>query len=291
MPAAVEEVRLSSDALELSVLPGLGCRLHRLRAFGVDLLRTPSDPSTHADDPFFWGAYVMAPWTNRAAAGPVTIAGRSVDLAPNFADGTAIHGQVYDAPWERRGPGSFGIRRDGGGWPWPYEVTAEISVEGPRLRLAYAVANRSDGAMPAGLGLHPWFRRPLHVGAAARRVHPRNGDPAAPPVDPDGELALDAEREPRRNLDATWLHVHPPRIALRWPADHLRATMSVDPGADPLHLAVATPDDPDATPVEPVTHAPWALDRLAQGDSDAMRLVEPGDAVTLAIELEIARGA
>ncbi len=40
--------------------------------------------------------------------------------------------------------------------------------------------------------------------------------------------------------------------------------------------------------MEPVTHAPWALDRLAGGDPGAMRLVEPGDAVTLAIELEIA---
>ncbi|MCV0403119.1 MAG: hypothetical protein K5924_05355 [Chloroflexi bacterium] len=289
MPHVIEEARLASDELEVSLLPSLGCRLHRLRAFGVELLRTPEDPATHADDPFFWGAYVMAPWTNRATARPMTISGRTVDLAANFADGTAIHGQVYAAPWEQRGPGSFAIRHEGGGWPWAYEVTAEIAVEGPRVRLAYAVTNRSDGPMPAGIGLHPWFRRPIHVGAGARQVHPRNDDPAAEPVDPTGDLALDADREPPGGLDATWLDVDPRRVTLRWPADELGATMTIDPGAAPVHVAVATPDEPPATPVEPVTHAPWALDRLARGKKNAMRLVEPGEPAGLTIELEVTR--
>lgn len=289
MSIAVEEVHWSSDELEASALPALGCRLHRLRAFGVDLLRTPADPATHADDPFFWGAYLMAPWTNRATAGPMTIAGHSVDLAANFADGTAIHGQVYAAPWERRGAGSFGMRHEGGGWPWAYEVSADIAVDGPRLRLAYAVVNRSDGPMPAGIGLHPWFRRPVEVEVRARRVHPHNDDPRAPSVDPAGELALGLGREPARGLDATWLDIAPRRMRLRWPADGLTARVTVAAGSDPMHVAVATPEEPDATAVEPVTHAPWALDRLAGGDPGAMRLVDPGDAVTLVIGVEIAR--
>lgn len=289
MSPAIEEVRLTSDELEVSVLPSLGCRLHRLRAYGVDLLRTPPDPATHADDPFFWGAYVMAPWTNRATAGPMTIAGRGVALSPNFADGSAIHGQVYAAAWEQRGSGLFGIRREGDGWPWAYEVTAEVAVDGPRLRLAYAVINRSDGPMPAGIGLHPWFRRPLTVGAHASAVHPRNDDPEAAPIDPAGDLALDIDSQLPGGLDATWLDVKPPRIELWWPADALTALMTIDSGGDPLYLAVATPEEPDATPVEPVTHAPWALDRLAIGEPGAMRLLDAGDRVTLTVEIDVGR--
>ena len=48
----------SSAALEAIVLPEAGARLHRLRAFGHDLLRTPHEPAIHQADPFFWGAFI-----------------------------------------------------------------------------------------------------------------------------------------------------------------------------------------------------------------------------------------
>ena len=118
------ELVFRSDELEVVLLPELGGRIHRLRAFGTDLLRTPPDPAHHADDPFFWGAYVMAPWCNRAQTGPMQIAGRTVDLAANFADGSAIHGQVSARPWAVHEDGSLRVAGGGGGWPWPYEVVA-----------------------------------------------------------------------------------------------------------------------------------------------------------------------
>ena len=37
----IEEVSWSSDALQVTLLPEIGFRVHRLRAFGVALLRTP----------------------------------------------------------------------------------------------------------------------------------------------------------------------------------------------------------------------------------------------------------
>ena len=39
------ELVLRSDELEVVILPELGGRIHRLRAFGTDLLRTPPDPA------------------------------------------------------------------------------------------------------------------------------------------------------------------------------------------------------------------------------------------------------
>ena len=98
----MEEVVIADGPLEVVVLPEAGARLHRLRAFGHDVLLTPDDPATHLADPFFWGAYVMAPWCNRIEARPTRIGAREVDLASNFPDGTAIHGQVYARPWTAR---------------------------------------------------------------------------------------------------------------------------------------------------------------------------------------------
>jgi aldose 1-epimerase len=287
-PAAVEEVTWRTDELEVTALPGIGCRIHRLRAFGVDLLRTPDTPRRHAEEPFFWGAYVMAPWTNRADPGPTTIAGRRVDLAPDFPDGTAIHGLVVERAWERTGKTSFRTAPAPNGWPWAHDVTATIELAGSVLRLAYRLTNRDDGPMPGGLGLHPWFRRPVGVALSAGSVHPDNGAAEAEHVHPIGRFALDGGPPPD-GLDATWLDVEPPRVALRWPELGLAARMTLDAGGAPVHLAVATPAEPRATAVEPVTHRPWGLRRLADGRPGGMRLLAPGEAQELVITLEISR--
>lgn len=285
---AIEEVTWRTEELEVTALPGLGCRLHRLRAFGVDLLRTPDAPDRHVEEPFFWGAYIMAPWTNRAEPGPMTIAGRRVDLAPNFPDGTAIHGLVLDRPWERTGDTTFRIEPVSEGWPWAHEVTAAIGLSGPRLRLAYRLTNLADEPMPGGLGLHPWFRRPIQIALSAATVHPDNAASDAAHVPPDGRFALRGGPPPD-DLDATWIDVEPPRVALRWPELGLAARITIDAGTGPVHVAVASPTDPGAVAVEPVTHRPWALRRLAVGDRDALRILAPGEAMELVLAIDFTR--
>src|SRR5690606_22301221 len=170
------ELVLRGETLELVILPEVGGRIHRLRAFGRDLLRTPPDPAVHREHPFFWGAYPMAPWCNRATPGRRVVAGREVDLAPNFPDGSAIHGLVSSRPWEVIGPGALSAAGGDGsdGWPWPFEVSLDSTIDGEVVRLAYRLTNRSDAPMPAGIGLHPWFRRPIEVRLEAEAVYPAN---------------------------------------------------------------------------------------------------------------------
>lgn len=285
---AIEEITWRTEELEVTALPAVGCRLHRIRAFGVDLLRTPAAPRRHVDEPFFWGAYVMAPWTNRADPGPTTIAGRRVDLAANFSDGTAIHGLAVDRPWERTGERTFRIEPATDGWPWPHEVTAAIELSGPSLRLAYRLTNLADGPMPGGLGLHPWFRRPVVVALSAAAVHPDNAASDADHVPPDGRFALDGG-PPTEGLDASWLDLEPAEVEMRWPSLGRSARMTIDAGGGPVHVAVASPPDPAAVAIEPVTHRPWALRRLANGDADAMRLLAPGEAMELVLVMEFAQ--
>ncbi len=177
------EVRIGGEPLEVVVLPGLGARLHRLRAFGHDLLLSPDDPATYIDDPFMWGSYVMAPWCNRLEPTPTEVGGRTVALGVNFVDGTAIHGQVYLRPWAIEAPGSFVVAGGGDGWPWRYEVRQQVTVVGTDLRVALALTNLDDstdagGHRPASLvpqadrGRHPRRVRlpqqPGHLSAADR---------------------------------------------------------------------------------------------------------------------------
>lgn len=283
------ELELRSDELEVVLLPELGGRIHRLRAFGTDLLRTPADPAHHAEDPFFWGAYVMAPWCNRAQAGPMRIAGRTVDLPANFADGSAIHGQVFARPWQVGADGSLHVigGGDGDGWPWQYEVVGLVTLEGPTLTCDYRLVNRSDGSMPAGLGLHPWFRRPVALRIAAEEVYPANTASARDPIPVAGAHDLRVARVPDAGLDGTWTALAAPCIELAWGPAGISASIEVD--AERTLVAVATPGLLDAVAVEPQTHAPDGLRRLSDGEPDAVALLAPGESLSLTVRITVER--
>jgi aldose 1-epimerase len=98
--------RLSSDVIQVEILPELGGRIHRVRAFGHDLLRTPPDVATQASDPFFWGCFPLVPWSNRVLGGRIEFGGRVVQVPCNFGP-DAIHGEASARPWDLTGPGSF----------------------------------------------------------------------------------------------------------------------------------------------------------------------------------------
>jgi aldose 1-epimerase len=282
----VREVRLGGEPLEAFLLPEIGARLHRLRAFGRDLLRTPADPADHLREPFFWGGYVMAPWCNRLAADPTDVNGRTVRLAANFHDGSAIHGQVYASPWTETGPGTFGIRAGDDAWPWPYEVTLDSRVDEDLMTLRWRQTNRADGPMPAGLGFHPWWRGPVQLRVAAELVYASNGAPADEPEPVSGALDLRTLAAPADGLDSTWTAASPVTIQLAWPELGLRASLR---SAGTRFVAVATPSDLGAIGVEPQTHAPDGLRRLLTGRPDGLAWLAPGESLALDLEIEVSR--
>ena len=284
------ELTLRSDELEVVILPEVGGRIHRIRAFGHDLLRTPDDPATHGAEPFFWGAYVMAPWCNRAAPGPTVIAGRRVDLAPNFADGTAIHGLISSSPWVRRGDSELATRCNVDAWPWPFEVHQASSVAGATLELEYRLVNLdADAPMPAGLGLHPWFTRPIEVRLPAERAYASNTESPPVPAPVDGDLDLRALGPPSDGLDGTWTGLADPLVELTWPDAGVRAEIRIETDAPATLVAMATPPRLEAIAVEPQTHGPDPFRRLAAGEPDPPALLPPGAALRLAIRMTAER--
>ena len=176
MPAD-DLLAVADGPIRVEVLPAVGARLHRLQAFGHDLLRTPDDQAEHTRDPFRWGAYVMAPWCNRIAAVPTDVDGNTVSVPSNFPDGTAIHGQVYDAPWDVASDDALSIGGGGSGWPWPYRCGLKVTIANTVLTIDQSLTNLADSPMPAGLGLHPWFRRPLDLAIRPKRCRPRTWIP------------------------------------------------------------------------------------------------------------------
>jgi aldose 1-epimerase len=280
-------IRIAGGPIELEVLPEAGARLHRLRVHGHDLLRTPDDLRPHRDDPYFYGSYPMAPWCNRVAAGPMTVAGRLIDLPASFPDGTAIHGQVSRRPWMQVQDGRFRIAAGGDGWPWRYEVEQRIRIDDARLELGLRLTNRSDGPMPGGIGFHPWFRRPIRVAIAAASVHRSNLATDAEPVAVAGRYDRHALEEMPEGLDSTWTDLAEPPVVLEWPGAGIRATMTVD--APSRFIVAATPPGTDAVAVEPQTHAPDGIRRLLEGEPGGLALIPPDGFLELVVGLAFER--
>lgn len=278
-------VTVGAGDIEVELLPEIGARLHRLRVGGHDLLRAPVDISEHVLHPFFWGGYVMAPWCGRLAPGPIAVGNRTVDLPPNFPDGSAIHGQVYAAPWRQVGDASFGIDAGGsGGWPWRYRVEIYVAVGDAALSLVLRLTNQDDQPMPGGIGLHPWFPLPVEVAIHADTVYASNSDtsPSSQPV--SGDLDLRHRQRMAEGVDATWPDPHDPPLELLWPEHHLRAVVRAP--FPTLHIVAAYAAERSAIATEPQTHAPQGLRRFLNHEPGALTLISPGEAIELPITFE-----
>jgi aldose 1-epimerase len=284
---SVNELRISDGSIEVVVLPQVGARLHRLRAFGHDLLRTPADPATHTEDPFFWGCYVMAPWCNRIEASPVRVDSQRVALGSNFPDGSAIHGQVYARPWDVQADGTLRIRSGGDGWPWAYEVSQRIEVADGVVRIELALTNLAEDPMPAGLGIHPWFRRPLLLAIRGDTVRRSNTESEPWPEPVSGPFDLRAVGAMADDLDGTWSDLTEPPVELRWPEQDIRAVMrTASPNS---YVVAASPRSIDAIAVEPETHAPQGLRRLLGDEPGGLTRLDPGRTFRLHVDLAIDR--
>jgi len=279
----MDRLTYSSASVDAELLPDLGARLHRLRVFGQDLLRTPDDFRAYALEPFFWGSFVMAPWCNRIEAGTVRVGSRQVRLDPNFPDGTAIHGQVYSLPWELQHDGALRVQGGGDGWPWDYEVTLQVDVGDQGLRLAHTLVNRSAKPMPAGIGIHPWFRKPVQLAIHGDAVFGQNAEAPTESEPVHGPSDLRALREMPHDLDATWTELAKPPVKLLWPTLGVQATMSVT--APDIFIVAASPASLDAIAVEPQTHVPQGLRRLLNHEPGALAMLGPDESLRMTVEL------
>lgn len=268
----------AGDDVLVEVVPAAGGRLHRIVAFGHDVLRTPARVEDHLRSPFRWGAFPMVPWCNRVPGGRIVFGDTTVDVPTNVVDDgrpSAIHGLAYDRRWEIEGDG---WRITGGDeLPWRWSARQWITVDRASMRWHMAVRNDGDTPMPAGAGLHPWFTAAggLTVRLAAERVYPRTGViPSGDPVSVGPGTDLRRPVPPPWGLDDVFTGLGAPVAELDWPEWSLRAVLSVS--AAVTHVTVAAFEDMQAVAVEPQTHATDGHRRLRDSEPGAIGLLAPG---------------
>ena len=262
--AAPHVESLRHEATELHLLPAEGGVIigYSTKAEGrVDHWMRPARPeAVLRDGAIASSSYPLVPFSNRIAAGRFRYDGREIVMPPDpLLPPHAIHGHGWRAAWEvsERTEASILLkyRHEADSWPWHYEATQRIALEGSVLRLEIGLVNLDDRPMPAGLGLHPHF--PLasdvrlktavanaHVGdETLLPVAKENDHPAIVPLGDGASLPL--------GLDLCfdgWTG----SAEIHWPDQKrgLRLTASPEFG----YLVIFTPPGEDFFCVEPVSH-------------------------------------
>jgi aldose 1-epimerase len=261
---------------------------------GTDLLRHAAPDAALAGDVRAAGCFPLLPYCNRIAQGRFRWADREYRLARNFGDHPhAIHGIGWQRCWmvERATPDAVTLllRHDAMGpaaatWPFAFDATLDYATGERDLSVTLTLTNRHAGPAPAGLGLHPYF--PRIPGATLQFAA-------------QGVWENDATTLPVRHVAVppAWDHrVARPVGAVRldnaftgWDgrARIGAGSASLDIAADPVFgtLQVFTPEGADFFCVEPVTHAPDALNRPDLPRDQAMAMLEPGETLRGGVRL------
>jgi aldose 1-epimerase len=258
------------------VHPELGGRLGQLDLGDGPLLRGPAPELGWAN----WGCYPLLPWSNRIPEGRLTVGSVEWRLPANWPDGSAIHGLVASSPWAVTVATEHGAHLVTDAAAGPYAVRGELAYElgSDGLELLVTVVNHGEHAVPAGLGIHPWFRAG-RIRVPADEKWPGDPIPEGPPVAVGSEDDLRAGAVPplmdRCFTALTDRQVEVPGLTLRWDG--------------PVTQVVVYSGEPGWVAVEPVTMASDGFGLAARGIAGhGVRMLGPGDDLSVAYHFSIA---
>ena len=278
---------LGSGGWEAELRPEIGGALASLTFEGAEVLRTMPQGAT---SPLDAACFPLAPYCNRIRDGRFRFGDREVALPLNFPpERHSIHGLSWQRPWrvESAAANKCVIVDDydgSGPWPWAYRAEQRVRLGQKGCAITLLLTNRGDTPMPAGIGLHPYFRgsSDTRLRFAAGRV--LLSDPellptgvAAPPQH-FGDFGRGAAL-PAETID----HCFAGWSGEAMIEDDLGTVAITAPGAPNLHLYA--PADGSALCCEPVSHTPDALNRA----SEEMMVLPPG--CTASLTLRIAAGS
>ncbi len=212
--------------------------------------------------------YPLVPFSNRIANGRLAIDGAEILLEPNWPGVPhPMHGDGWARSWdvERHDAHSaeLAYAHDGrDGWPFRYRARQSFRLEGDRLVVGMSIENLEGRAVPAGLGLHPFFTRDADTELACRVDGVWRADAEVLPVD---RIAVPPEWDfnVSRPVDGVVLDNcfdgWDGRATIRWPRHALGLALEA---TEPFrHLVIYVPKGQPYFCVEPVSHANGAVAR------------------------------
>jgi aldose 1-epimerase len=292
--ASETAVILAAGKLRIELNPSVGGSISAFEWIDDDcataILRKCNSRSENVLDA---ASFPLVPYVNRISGGRFTFRGREVRLAPNMAgDPSPLHGQGWLNPWRvERADGReamVSFHHTAGEWPWEYDAQQVFALDERELSVTLTCRNTGSDPMPCGLGQHPYF-------------------PCGPETRIDTDVThvwtIDEHVLPVEKVPATGRFDLRDRVVCGQDLDHGfggwggSATLT-DPGwpyevrlssRDAHFFQLYSPKEGGIFVAEPVSHANAALNAPEDEWPElGMRVLKPGEAMSLEMRLEIA---
>ena len=250
----------------------------------LEIMRPSTQVGLAPEDPTEMSRFPLTPFSNRIRNGRFSFQGKQIKMLTNFPPEVhTIHVHGWKAPWtvsevkENRAVLAYQHFPDE--WPFPYLARQVLELNGPSLTVTLQITNNGKSAMPAGMGLHPYFvRTPLATITAKTEkmcVNDSENMPLGLELVPETELlkqGLIVTKKALDNLFTGWNR----EALISWPEWNTNLKIFTDA---PLNfLMIYTPADADFFCVEPVSNMTDAFNMMARQDSEhGTKILSPGE--------------
>ncbi len=267
--------------MSLTLAPETGGSVAAFRVGGRDIMRPAPDG---ADDALDMACFPLVPFSNRIAHGQFSWRGQAISLPPTMGDHPhAIHGQGWRAGWDVLHAGQvmakLGFAHAPGAWPWAYEARQSFLLDEAGFTHTLVVVNTAEAAMPAGLGVHPYFPRTPECRIEARLAGRWETTAQGLPTEHRALAAGERFDSGRRVMDLTLDHVFTGwtrEARIVWPEWGLALAVEASPLLD--HLVLYVPPRESFFCIEPVSHMTDAFNRMGpDGPVTGARVLAPGE--------------
>lgn len=261
---------LRAGRLSMDLAPEAGGSIARFALEGTgDLLRPASAAALASGTGKDTACYPLVPFSNRIANGRLAFGDETLRLDPNWPGvHHPMHGDGWDHAWDLvrqdRTSAELVYLHEAGtgatGWPFRYRARQTFSLDEVGVTIAISIENLEDRAVPAGLGLHPFFVRDADTELACRLGGVWRTDAEVLPVQhvplpPEWDFAH-SRRVEGMGLDHCF-DGWDGRATVTWPGRGLRLALAAAEAF--RHLVIYVPDGQRYFCVEPVSHANGAV--------------------------------
>lgn len=260
----------------------------------MDILRRTRLHRGWEQEPFGFGYFPLAPYSNRIRHGSFRFEGKEIHINPN-APGHAnpMHGTAWRGSWFLVAHSSQGARLEyehkaDREWPWAFALAQEIKIEGDFLYIKLRIKNESASVMPAGLGFHPYFPDPgmarLQFSAKGSWRPDEDGLPVEwRSVGEDYDFSAGRSLADVR-IDRCFTDWRGPAL-IEWRDKPIRLEISADQA---LGFAVVyVSQEEKCFCFEPVSHMNGALNWASQRSDTGLRVLAPGEEWTATMTLRV----
>jgi aldose 1-epimerase len=258
-------VILKSGRLVVELAPQSGGSVVRFTCGDVDILRPMTAGAIASGKGNNAALYPLVPYSNRIRDGRLAFGNEVLPLARNWPGvNHPIHGDGWAHAWQvvrsdaRSAEIVYEHDRAGerGGWPFRYRARQHYRLDDAGLSIRIVFENLENRAVPAGIGLHPFFVRDPDCTLTCRTEFVWRTDPEVLPVEcipVPPEWDFTHGRRPDSVFLDNCFDGWDGRAAIAWPARGLRLDLEA---SDPFrHAVIYTPPGQRFFCIEPVSHA------------------------------------